>query len=545
MRFLRWVHVTLALAVGFFAWGARGAAVPGAAEPPLKLSAFVVNADRVPLKWGYIAHRDFEVLTLTSDKVARKFAEQVAACMDFMNLVVPEAARLRMATPVVFILDPEGKLSVGDWLRSDRGNASAERGSPMLTFGQDGDTRITHIQYGGGAYSSGWAPYSADVSMAVLGNLYPALLAESNPRPSPWLVLGLHRLIRHLRVKDRILLIPRIGPLHPLVPLGELPRRLEGLTPFGFVNPEAEAALETCAWFASWGLFAEDGKFRSRFWNFYLRAALDPKTDETFFQSCFGMSYAEALPRIAAYRAENPNGYRLSFPKSRQAVSPSKIRDATPGEIARVAGEWGRLMTDVFGERLRIASGQIFDRGLSRSPVRDPRLVASAGIYYSRSGRDMEALPLLEEATKAGVVRPQAYLELARIRLAAARARPEANGKLSSVQVAGVMELLRGANAQSDQQEKYYELLVSVWENVAPEKPNPADLASLAACARIFTRRADLTLRSAQLHAGWGYLDDASRLSEEALRFTTDERVRSALTGFYSSSQPGGVPVKR
>lgn len=90
------------------------------------------------------------------------------------------------------------------------------------------------------------------------------------------------------------------------------------------------------------------------------------------------------------------------------------------------------------------------------------------------------------------------------------------------------MKLLQQAFAQSNQQGRYYELLVSLWEN-ATGKPEAADLAPLAACARIFTHRTDLTLRSAQLHAALGYVTEARALCETALPFAKDEKVRLAL----------------
>jgi hypothetical protein len=87
---------------------------------------------------------------------------------------------------------------------------------------------------------------------------------------------------------------------------------------------------------------------------------------------------------------------------------------------------------------------------LKDSPTRDPRRLASAGIYRAEMGRDAEARPLLEEATKADVMRPRAYLELARIRLAAAWKALGPGEKLFAAEVDGAMELSQQANAQSD-----------------------------------------------------------------------------------------------
>jgi hypothetical protein len=78
---------------------------------------------------------------------------------------------------------------------------------------------------------------------------------------------------------------------------------------------------------------------------------------------------------------------------------------------------------------------------------------------------------------------------------------------------------------------------VSLWENAAV-KPGRSELASLAACARIFTHRTDLTLRSAQLHAVMGFSAEVRALCETALPFAKDEKVRSALVALSKSLSP-------
>jgi hypothetical protein len=190
--------------------------------------------------------------------------------------------------------------------------------------------------------------------VALLSKLYPSLLIQSRPRPTVWLASAVNRATQFLDVKDRSLAVLDSSPLNrrPLIPLAEVARilnRSDASLPATAEEAEAvKAALDTAALFAQWALFAEEGKYRAAFWDFYLRSARDPDAGEPLFQSCFSLSYVEILPRLVAYRDSLQKIRRIPFPKSSQAVSPAKVRDATPAEIARITGEWTRLVAPLF-----------------------------------------------------------------------------------------------------------------------------------------------------------------------------------------------------
>jgi hypothetical protein len=536
-----------------------GAEATVAEPPPVMLPAFVVNEDREQPKWRYIGHRDFEVLTLVSTGTAEEFAEQLSRTIEILDVLIPPAVRLRLPTPAGFIFDPQVAVPLGvdggvATLATERGvKLNRPHTSYLLNYGRlDRDAFAFYVSVIGptGITRSANAivvgPSTQTVAArAVSAGLYPSLIAQSRPPPAAWLVEGVRTVVLMSHLDGRALRFGEFpGKRSPLMPFAEVARVL-GRDPIARPVSAAEreamrAASDTAVAFAKWALFADDGKHRPRFWDFYQRAARDPDAGEALFQSSFGKSSAEILPLVAAYRSKTDwGGLRVSFPKPKQAVSPEKIRDATPAEIARITGEWARLAAPTFPrykDQLLARAGRILDRGLKDSPTRDPSLLAAVGIYRAEMGRDAEALPLLDEATKGGVVRPRAYLELARIRLAASWKALGAGEKLSAAEVGGAMELLQRANAQSDQQEHYYELLVSLWEN-AGNKPTRAELAPLAACAKIFTPRTDLTLRSAKLHAALGYTTEARALCETALPFAKDEKVRAGLMAL-SESRP-------
>ncbi|MEO6569773.1 MAG: hypothetical protein ABIO94_13500 [Opitutaceae bacterium] len=343
----------------------------------------------------------------------------------------------------------------------------------------------------------------------------------------------------------------RVGPLGRAGrtyrdPLTRLVRVVEVLSNGSGVR-EAERwnASYTGRLLVHWALFAEGGKYRDRFWNYYLRAGMTSHADEPLFKECLGFTYAEVLVLLQTYRSTADKPYIVDFKESLSpSVPPSRIRGASSAEVGRITGEWSRMAASRHGQyvsgsiqmktQLQNAADKAFERGLKNAGPSDPRLDAAVGIFLAQLGRDSDALPYLESAVKASVVRPHAYLEIARIRLAPAKAKPDAGGKLSVVQFTGVRELLRQANAQSDQQERYYDLLVELWEN-APGKPERGDLAPLAACARIFTHRMDLTLRSAQLHAALGFASDARALCETALLFASDQTMREEFVSLGRS----------
>jgi hypothetical protein len=98
------------------------------------------------------------------------------------------------------------------------------------------------------------------------------------------------------------------------------------------------------------------------------------------------------------------------------------LRDATEAETARILGDWERMRGDlirivdpVLGRQYLDLAGKTLLRAY-RSGSRDPRLLAVLGLYECDIGNYAQSATLLESATKAGVVRPAAYLALSRLR---------------------------------------------------------------------------------------------------------------------------------
>ena len=553
LRRLAPIPLVLAFASIFFAAKSSAApAVPPAGGETVMMPDFVISEDREKTKWRYIGHRDFEILS-NSDSMAQAFANELPVVLKVADLLVPLRVRLRLNTPMMVVL--EERYPRADLLLNKV--TPAHLGSSAAYFQQFGDQDSfvgclsKTIRQAGVIYPNN------DNHVGRLGcNLFVVrMLSTAGLKPPGWLLTSVATAFDALdvRVAQNELRTNawRLGGetrIPSLIPLQQAIQNLE--TPVRSspaLMRDYQLAQNTGRILVQWALLAEDGKYRERFWEFYVRSTSTAHPDEALFRECMQLSYAEALGSMETFYAKMRNGLSLNLKKTFAISFPSPaapIRDATPAEIARITGEFSRMaaapgsVKSQTTSQFLAAAGKIFERGLGQTTPPDPKLSASAGIFLAQLGRDTAALPYLEQATIAGVARPHAYLELARIRLATARAQPgSATGKLSAEQHRAVLEPLNQAYAQSTQQEQYYELLESLWEN-ASVKPELADLAPLRELPKIFPRASALILRVAQLHAAHGFNAEARALCTSGLVFASDETTLVALTSLNQGLIP-------
>jgi hypothetical protein len=188
-----------------------------------------------------------------------------------------------------------------------------------------------------------------------------------------------------------------------------------------------------------------------------------------------------------------------------------------------------------------------FERG-----ERDPRLLAALGLYEREAGNVKGARVLLEVAAQAKVVRPRAYLELARLRYAEALQKPAgADGRLDVNQARSVLEPLLTARAQSvpPPAPEVYELIAEVWARsaVAPTREN---LAVLGEGVAAFPYRAELIYRTASLYARTGFPKEAAALVAHGLQIayepadkTRFETLQAALAASPTWAQQVCAPT--
>jgi hypothetical protein len=151
---------------------------------------------------------------------------------------------------------------------------------------------------------------------------------------------------------------------------------------------------------------------------------------------------------------------------------------------------------------------------------RDPGLLEVMGLCECDGGNDAAARPFLEDAAKAGAVRPRVYYELARIEFQELRA-PRTAPKLDASQTSQLLALLSSARSKSPPLADVYELIASIWLQ-SGVTPGRADLAVLEEGVRLFPADLRLINFSSVLYAANGFRDDALHLLEIGLRAAPD-----------------------
>jgi hypothetical protein len=254
---------------------------------------------------------------------------------------------------------------------------------------------------------------------------------------------------------------------------------------------------------------------------------------ETLFKECFGLDYAAVTDQLRNYLQPALNEtVTLRTPRP-ITVPPIVLRDATAGEISRIKGELARLevnyvrelypeLTPRYLEQARRSLRSAYDKG-----DRDPQLLASLGLCETDAGQDEAARPWLQAAVDAGVVRPMAYFELARLEFAQLTAgRPDY--RPLPEEIAPILALLAKARAQSPKIPAVYELYTTILirSNVALR---PKAIANLDEAVHLFPRRVRLLQLVAMLQAMNSRFDVAKQLIDQGLLYSTDPAQRKKL----------------
>lgn len=291
--------------------------------------------------------------------------------------------------------------------------------------------------------------------------------------------------------------------------------------------PEATNPLGNNRWakqayaFVHLCLHGENERYKPAFEQFTKRLAAEPAT-EALFKECFKMSYKDMLLTLRGYidytfHKSTTHKRKPGTPKL--GGEPVVLREATQAEVGRIKGDAQRL-----AGRTRDALMSYHDAYLRGE--REPILLAAYGIAASETNQDDRALPLLEAAVKApGIRRPTAYIELARQRLAAAKAKAGANGQLDDAQVAAVMEPLLKARTIRPSQPGTYVTIAETWLAGATP-PKIENFAVLGEGLRLFPRDTSLFYPMAQLYQRIGETAAAARLAQIGLHFSTDAEGR-------------------
>ena len=304
----------------------------------------------------------------------------------------------------------------------------------------------------------------------------------------------------------------------------------------GHVGPGQETLWNAeSALLVRWGLFRSGA--RKGFLDFVEQASKEPVTEELFRQH-LGMGYADAERQMGDYLPAAVTE-TIRLPLGAQTDVDPQTRDASSAEVARIIGDWGRLEGKSAGvqfleyrsECLEQAD-KLFERA-SRGRSGSPLLQAAFGLYKIQVGDSIRGRAALEAAAKAGVVRPRAYVELARLRLREALPSVRQGiGDLNESDFEAILGLLRTAREQMPSFMPAYQVLAQAYEH-APSKPARADLGELDEALRLSPRDAALAYKIATLYGTFGYKDEADAIIRRALLLAETDDARALLSSWH------------
>ena len=527
--------------VFMLAWllgGAGFAAGPAASTVPaddrvVELPPLLVSER---LDWRYVEAPGMAVLSLCPDDITCELVQGVHRLRQLLPLILPAEFQNRMTAPAELILfDHSDRLMMSkevmaDLLRRSRGSVDAAGRARLLPTAvqvlpnlrlDDTDVTATFALLG---------PETDRDTLRLTKDHMRFLLQSRTPMLPGWYLEGM------MIIFDRTVFEAEAVRIEPL-PQVELPAADPAKPPallplpalFAWRNLPGEvsrrAVVAQSALFIRWGLDPAQGPGAERFWRLVDRLTGRPFA-EPMIEECLGMTTAEAQQRLMRYApVATAEPLRLEGGNI-TALRGLKPREATKAEIGWLKGDWERLAVAHVSrshpelvENYRAQARRTFRRAYETG-ARDPRFLAAYGITECDAGDpDGRALGLLEPAAAARVPRPRAYVELARLRLAAT------TGKLDAGQLASVLEPLFAARAQLPPQLDVFLLGAEAWSRAAVT-PAAKHLALLNEGLALFPLSGELLWRSANVYAQFGYRTEAMSLAQLGCQVARNETMR-------------------
>ncbi len=519
-----------------------GPAAPGGKVqlPPMLIEESVSN---VP--WFYVNAGGGEFLSRCSASTTRALALAWLEKLQLVRALVPEEMLARMDCPTIFVLhaqDMEQTVSA-EIQRELRGGEGRARGegvniAPSMRLGdRDMHASIAYID------ETLFDAATLSVSPGHVGYL----LRGRVPELPGWAVEGIERVYRNADfVLDPITLRPltwtddaetegiagdvrRPRAVLPAAELfgGQVLRVRESAHP-----RRAAVRAATQAWFVRWAI-TQGESTRRALWE-WVAAGAEGLVTEEMFTARFGFDYAELRDRLSDALPKALTETRWLPPGALPPLPPVDVERATPGQVARVRGEWERLAMGYVARRMpevrepyvaqaRRTLRRAFDAG-----DRDPRLLATLALCEIDAGNAAGALPQLEAAVAAGVVRPRAYLELARLRYAALTRDAAPERSFPFADVAPVLDVLRRGLAQAPALPEAFALLGDVWARCATA-PTSEEFAELERGARLYWRRPSVVLPIARALVRHGRVGVAQAALRRCAGDVADDEDRSEL----------------
>ncbi len=559
---MRPIRLLLSLAAGL----TLSAGAVGAAEAKVvALPPFLVEEAAKPLPWRYANVAGLEVLSACPERLTRQLianhhrlhallGELLTPTLQFKTsakrtLIFVDSAHLPPTSQEVVaqlaLTSVEMKELDDPVVPLDDGRLRRRPPPPRYTFMPnlrlwDRDAQVLFAVVREREFEANRVALTPDYVAYVLQNRLPAL--------PPWFISGVLTVFARAKFTEDALTLDRVDWLSEtgsaaLKAGPEANRRPLPLAEFfagdlSAADPAQGEALSLwqaqAALFIRWGLDGRGAPRREALWKFVERAAVEPVT-EALFQECFGFDFATAQQHLTAFIPEAMRERLVLRPAQRPRLPDYALRPATDAEIARLKGEWERLeiayvksqfpgLATKYLEQARRTLLRAYDRG-----SRDAELLTVLGLCEADAGNLDAARAYLEDAAaRASALRPRAWYELARLRLAALSAAAPAppNSGLTVAQADTVLTPLAAARGLEPPLPEVYELIADVWAASA-QPPTRAQLAVLEEGVRFFPRRSDLVHRTAELNLRHGFTDTARWLITLGLTLSPDAATRA------------------
>jgi len=534
-------------------------AADAGAEEPLRLEpVFVEAASANP--WEYFRASGFEVISHCPDDFNRAYARALDRAVAARLAVLPADLWGELATPMKIVLyNRENAEGAGfsrarpidlSWLSGDEGARqgpySVVKSYPAVVG--DGDTFISCGNYRG--LLADTRDFSVDPDSEVL-------LRSRAPQLPAWFVAGLvgpsgllaDRVIESRGPGPDTLVLPAVVWVSRAETQALLkdPKRPRSVPPLRAFFADGAAARDPDGWNAEaaflvrWGLFGGGPDRRDAFLAFVRAACSEPPT-EALFRRFLAEDFAGAEASLRDYVGVAIAGpVRVALPPAPE--KDPEIREASQAEVARIVGDWGRmegrsvgLQNADFQRECLEQADRLFERVYLRK-TSSPDFLAAFGLYELQAGDAGRAREALSDATGAGVVRPRAYVEYARLLLADALPFAEQGvGDLSEKDYGEILHLLRVARRQMPSLLATYQVLAHAMEH-APARPGRDDMEALDQAVRLFPRDAHLAYKVATLYRRFGYPEDAARVIARSLPLAETDEARALLSSFGSGGR--------
>ena len=517
------------------------------AGPIVELPKFEVTDSRLlppPESWHYAEIPGFEILSRISVRETKRFMRDFLLLQSAIGEVMPILLRGQTPVPTALILcGGRGKgfdEFVSEALAEDRYGinqlffASPERTAIVVDFalGELELSDSTRLEAD---------PYRAFYA-AYFRFLIRKQIAEQAP---PWFEEGLVQLFAAMEFDRKTITFAQIGDGFGAEKIGDFNRMLHqrAIMKMGEMlardGPRARTPFWSaqCYAFVHYCLYGMGQKNQVPFLRYVQRLA-DSEPTEALFKECFNKTYNQMALELRGYvdfTAHKKNEFRAKKGKELPEPPAVNVRDAADHEVGRIKGEVLRLAGQGIQARNTLIAPYI--RG-----ERDPRLLAALGLDEKLAGHDDRALKFLEAAAAAKVQRARAYLELAKLRFEAARAKPAAPGaRFSADQVNAVLTPLFTARKQPPPLAEVYGLIAETWMQ-SEFAPQSEHLAVVFEGVRSFPADSALLMQATLLAAKRGFPEEARALANRGVKIAREtadqDRFRMIAAAFERDEAP-------